>query len=198
MFFLKKPSPRNLEAHLDRFAAMPFSYPDVGATRGRLPDGYVVGRQRVLLGHGMATFERARANLQAWRMFPTDFVDLVWPIPFEPGRVVATLFRAPGFWTLNPCKIVCAFDETAAQGAYDRFGFSYGTLDAHLASGEERFSIDFCHKDESVWYDILCFSRAQHWVAKMAYPYLRIQQDRFRKLSAVAMQSASRGQGAAN
>lgn len=125
-------------------------------------------------------------------MFPAEFVDLVWPVPLEEGRVVSTLFRAPGFWTLNPCRIVYTFDETTEQegAAVDRFGFAYGTVGNHLACGEERFSVEYHHNDESVWYEVYCFSKAEHWLAKLAYPYLRIQQHRFRGLSARAMQRA--------
>ena len=125
-------------------------------------------------------------------MFPAEFVDLVWPVPLEEGRVVSTLFRAPGFWTLNPCRIVYTFDETTEQegAAVDRFGFAYGTVGNHLACGEERFSVEYHHNDESVWYEVYCFSKAEHWLAKLAYPYLRIQQHRFRGVSARAMQRA--------
>ena len=119
-------------------------------------------------------------------MFPPEFADLIWPCPIEKGRVVATLFQAPGFWTLNPCRIVYTFDQTDDDNV-ERFGFAYGTIGNHLACGEERFTVEFNHEDDSVWYEVYCFSRASHWLAKVGYPYLRIQQHRFRKLSTKAM-----------
>ena len=36
-----------------------------------------------------------------------------------------------------------------------KFGFAYGTLPDHAATGEERFLIEWNQDDDSVWYDIL-------------------------------------------
>lgn len=131
-------------------------------------------------------------------MFPEEFVDLVWPCPLKPGNVVATLFQAPGFWTVNPCRIVYTFDEVLAgdqTGDVEQFGFAYGTVGKHLATGEERFTVEYHHNCESVWYEIRCFSRVNHWLSRLAYPYLRAQQHRFRVLSTDAMKRSVQGIG---
>jgi uncharacterized protein (UPF0548 family) len=56
--------------------------------------------------------------------------------------------------------------------------------------GEERFTIEW-HKDNSVWYDIYAFSRAQHRLVKVGYPYARSLQKRFAKDSMAAMRAAT-------
>ena len=192
MFSLRKPSHTDLKDFLWKQQDLPFTYAEVGATRTEIPAGYTRGRQRVQLGTGRACYLDAKRCLAEWKMFPRGFVELVWPCPLETGRVVATLFQAPGFWTLNPCRIVYTFDEPVeAEGrAMDRFGFAYGTVGSHLACGEEKFSVEYHHDDESVWYEVDCFSKADHWLSKVAYPYLRLQQHRFRRLSALAMQQS--------
>ena len=150
--------------------------------------GYSCGHQRIRLGSQRDCYLRAKEALRQWQMFPPDFVDLIWPCPIETGRVrVATLFRAPGFWTLNPCRIVYTVD---IQDEWERFGFAYGTVGRHLASGEELFVVEYNHADESVWYEIYCFSKVNHWLSVAAYPYLRLQQHQFRILSTQAMKRA--------
>lgn len=188
MFSLTKPTYDQLRQFLLAHREVPFTYDEVEGTRVGTPKGYSCGKQRVLLGHGREVFLQAKQNLRDWKMFPNTFVDLIWPSPIEAGRVVATLFRAPGFWTLNPCRIVYTVDETKDQ--VEHFGFAYGTVGSHLAAGEELFTVEHNYEDDSVWYQVYCFSRADHWLSKLAYPYLRFQQIRFRSLSARAMKDA--------
>ena len=190
MFLLTKPSHDLLSQFLRQHQDVPYTYAEVGATRTGTPTGYSCDRRRVCLGRGREVFLRAKRNLSDWRMFPAKFAEVIWPGPIESGRVVATLFQAPGFWTVNPCRIVYAIDET--RNLVEQFGFAYGTVGSHLAAGEERFLVEHDHSDDSVWYEVYCFSRAAHWLSKLAYPYFRIQQYRFRRLSALAMLNATR------
>ena len=194
MLCLTKPSYSRLRDYLWTQRDEPFTYDEVGATKSsQLPMGYTIGQRRVLLGTGTGCFRNAKDALRQWKMFPPEFVDLVWPGAIEKNRVVATLFRAPGFWVINPCRIVYTVDEVQPHPSGDeieRFGFAYGTVGQHLASGEERFFVEYNHRDESVWYEVICFSKVNHWLSLLAYPYLRIQQYRFRLLSAKAMKQA--------
>ena len=59
-----------------------------------------------------------------------------------------------------------------------RFGFAYGTLPDHVECGEERFTVE-CGQDDSVWYDILAFSRPRHPLAKLGQPLVRRWQKQF-------------------
>jgi hypothetical protein len=45
----------------------------------------------------------------------------------------------------------------------------------------------------SVWYDVLAFSRPNHLLAKVGYPFVRMKQRRFGRESSAAMQRAVSG-----
>ena len=77
-------------------------------------------------------------------------------------------------------------------GPITRFGFAYGTLPDHAGSGEERFLIEWDQADNSVWYDILAFSRPQHFLVRLGYPMVRRTQKRFGRESAAVMLRAVR------
>ena len=95
--------------------------------------------------------------------------------------------RAIGLWWLNSCRIVYVVDE---PGPISRFGFAYGTLPGHVEAGEERFLIEWDHGDDSVWYDILAFSRPNHLLSRLGYLFVRRLQKRFGRDSAAAMLKA--------
>jgi uncharacterized protein (UPF0548 family) len=117
-------------------------------------------------------------------MFDIGWIELCWPdVPIRTGSTVAVLARHFGFWSLNVCRIVYEIDEPR------RYGFAYGTLPEHAEAGEERFTVEW-RDDDSVWYDILAFSREKHPLAKMAYPLSRMLQVRFRRDSGRVMQRA--------
>ena len=191
MLLLRRPSPEFVRSHLAAQAALPHSYPEQGATRdaveGRpaVPARYAVDHNRVRLGHGRATFERARAALARWEMFALPWVELCWPdAPIAVGTTVGILAGGRG-WTLNACRIVYTLDES------ERFGFGYGTLPDHVEIGEERFLVERRAEDDSVWYELLAFSRPGHWLAKLANPYVRSVQHAFARGSLRAMARAS-------
>jgi len=69
----------------------------------------------------------------------------------------------------------------------ERFGFAYGTLAEHAESGEERFTVEWNRDDDSVWYDILAFSRPRQMLARVGYPVSRSLQRKFAKDSKLAM-----------
>jgi len=60
MIHLRAPSTSQLPA----LAQAPLTYPEVGATQTRLPDGYHHLQRRTRLGHGAATFQQAAAAVQ--------------------------------------------------------------------------------------------------------------------------------------
>ena len=70
-----------------------------------------------------------------------------------------------------------------------KYGFAYGTLQDHAEQGEEKFSVEWA-EDNSVWYDILAFSRPRQWQAKVARPLSRRLQKRFARDSMAAMARA--------
>jgi len=191
MFLLREPSASVIESFLAAGRRQPFSYPEVGASRGAAPAGYNVDHNRVLLGSGEEAFARAVSAVRSWQMFDLGWCRL-YPrgAPVEAGTTVAVLVRHFGFWSLNACRIVYLLEE---RGLLQRYGFAYGTVAGHAEIGEERFSVEWDKGDRSVWYDLYAFSRPGHLMAKAAYPVSRALQRRFAKGSKEAMVRAMNG-----
>jgi uncharacterized protein (UPF0548 family) len=119
-------------------------------------------------------------------MFQIGWVTLCWPnTPIQEDKTVAILVNLFGIWWLNACRIVYTIDQTEP---IHRFGFAYGTLTDHAESGEERFSVEW-REDDTVWYDILAFSRPNHPLVKIGRPLARRTQKRFAAGSLLAMQN---------
>jgi len=188
MLSLRKPSADSIRRFLAVQAKLDFTYPAVGATANQPPPDYVVDHTRIKLGDGEPVFHSAKAALQRWEHFRLGWVE-AWPpdAPIQSGEVVAVMGRALGLWWLNSCRIVYVVDESGPIG---KFGFAYGTLPGHVESGEERFLIEWDRGDNSVWYDILAFSRPNHFLTRLGYPLVRRAQKRFARESAEAMRRA--------
>jgi uncharacterized protein (UPF0548 family) len=93
---------------------------------------------------------------------------------------------------MNACRIVYVLDDdgSAASGVR-RVGFAYGTLPDHGEIGEERFAVEWCAVDDSVWYDLYAFSRPGSWLARVGSPLARRLQRRFARDSKAAMATAA-------
>ena len=190
MLLLREPPPAALDAFLAAQAKLGFTYPAVGATAAAPPPGYAVDRTRVRLGEGEDTFRAGRAALECWDQFRLGWVrPYPGDTPLLAGGVVAIVARVLGVWWANACRVVYAVDE---DGPVCRFGFAYGTLPGHAESGEERFLVEWDRADDSVWYDVLAFSRPRHPLARLGYPLTRRTQRRFARDSAAAMLRAVR------
>ena len=190
MLSLRKPTAESIRPFLEAQANLPFTYSAVGATATTPPTGYVVDRTRIKLGEGEPVFHAARAALQRWEQFHLGWVEAWSPdTPIQSGEVVAVMGRAIGLWWLNACRIVYVVDES---GPISKYGFAYGTLPGHVESGEERFLIEWDRSDNSVWYDILAFSRPNHFLTRLGYPMVRRTQKQFGRDSAAAMLRAVR------
>ena len=184
MFLIHRPEERQVRKALASQEGVEFSYPEVGATRTGAPAGYQVHRERFALGSGMGAFERARNALRQWKMFQMEWLELCWPsAPIVPGSTVAVLARHLGFWSVHVARIVYVIDEPR------KYGFAYGTLAEHGESGEEWFGVER-REDDSVWYEVLAFSRERHVLAKIGFPFTRFLQRKFRRDSGRAMQRA--------
>jgi uncharacterized protein (UPF0548 family) len=190
MLSLRKPSTEAIRPFLEAQAKLPFTYSAVGATAAAPPAGYIVDHTRIKLGEGEPAFHSAIAALRRWEQFRLGWVEAWSPdTPIQPGEVVAVMGRAIGLWWLNACRIVYVVDES---GPISKFGFAYGTLPGHAESGEERFLIEWDQSDDSVWYDILAFSKPNHFLSRLGYPVVRWTQKRFGRDSAASMLRAVR------
>ncbi len=188
MLSLRKPSAETTRRFLTAQGKLDFTYSAVGATANQVPNGFVVDHTRVKLGAGEPVFRAAKAALERWRQFDLGWLE-AWPpeTPIQTGEVVAIVGRAIGLWWLNACKIIYVVDES---GPISRFGLAYGTLPGHAARGEERFLIEWNQADNSVWYDILAFSRPNSLLTRLGYPMVRRAQKRFGRESSAAMLEA--------
>lgn len=192
MFFLAQPTEADIDRFLRSQEKMPYAYTEVGATDGTLPVTYVIDRNRIRLGSGRDTFERGVAAVRRWEMFNLGWVSICWPdTPIEVGRTVAVCATHFGFWSLHASRIVYVVDGELEN--VRRFGFAYGTLPDHAECGEERFSIEWNRADDSVWYDLLAFSRPNQLLSLVAYPVTRYFQKRFAADSKQAMWRAVNG-----
>ncbi|MES2521659.1 MAG: DUF1990 domain-containing protein [Gemmatimonadota bacterium] len=192
MFRLTQPSTRQIATFLSRQQAQSFSYAEVGATReNSAPDRYTVDHNRIRLGYGAAVFDKAVSALRAWRMAALGW-STVHPAStmILPGATVAVVVRHYGFWSMNACRVVYLLDEESENMRCT--GFAYGTLPEHGEAGEERFIVEWHRADDSVWYDLLAFSRPGHVLTRMGYPLARRLQRRFAQGSKQAMVNAVR------
>ncbi len=183
MFRISAPTERDVEKFITEQRNLPFTYSEVGATNTTPPAGYNVDHNRIRLGEGEETYQRAIEALKNWRQFDLGWVTIVpRGVAVETGATVAVKARAFWTWSLNACRVVYVIDESR------RFGFAYGTLPDHVERGEERFLIEWLD-DDSVWYDILAFSRPHHPLVKLTFLLARRLQKRFARDSLARMKS---------
>lgn len=158
-------------------------------SREGTPTGYDLDHNRVRLGDGQSTFERAGQALLRWKHFPESWTQIQpTGLPIEEGKEVVLLIRVFGLWWVNACRIVYLLNEVQPVR---RIGFAYGTLSDHVEKGEELFSVE---RDASgvVWYDIRAFSTPSHWLVRLCYPVARRLQKRFVRESQAAMRTIVR------
>src|ERR1700733_3641092 len=114
MFCWSKPA----RSRIDMFIS-----PEVGSSRQQAPKTYTVDHNRIKLGQGAETFERAKLAIRQWKMFEMPWVHLCWPdTPIEPGSTVAVLVSHFGFWSMNACRIVYVVE---GHGSLERYGLAY-------------------------------------------------------------------------
>ena len=185
MFLLRKPSDLQIRAFVTAQQQSDYSYTPLGITRdSSASTGYTVDHNRVQLGSGAQCFDAAVRAIRQWKMFDLGWVQLFSDrTPIEKGSTVAVVVRHLGFWSMNACRIVYVVEE------HEKFGFAYGTLAEHAERGEERFMVERNHDDDSVWYDLLAFSKPGP-LARLGYPYARRMQKKFAQDSKRTMQRA--------
>ncbi|WP_448625239.1 DUF1990 family protein [Geodermatophilus sp. URMC 64] len=158
-------------ADLDRLAAAPFTYAEVGATReGPLPPGYAHAERTAVVGEGRAAFDRAVAAVFDWRMQRGAGLRVrASGSPREAGTVVVLTagFRRLGYDI--PCRVVWARTDGDEQG------FGYGTLPGHPESGEEAFVVTL-RPDGAVVFTTRVFSRLASPLARLGGPVSRAVQ----------------------
>src|SRR5690606_8886230 len=169
MYFLNRPDATEIDTFLQSAREMGFSYNELGASReADAPEGYTVDHNRIKLGTGRECFGAAANAIRSWKMVDLGWVKLHPPTtPIEENRNVAVLIDHLGLCSLTAARIVYTFADTAG------FGFAYGTLTDHGASGEARFLAELDPESEDVWYDLYAFSRPGNFLTYLGYLYAR-------------------------
>jgi uncharacterized protein (UPF0548 family) len=192
MILLREPSDARIRRFLDEQRSLPFSYPEVGASRDGAPPRYPVNHHRGRLGAGLETYARAIEAIRNWKMYETGWTKLCWPeAPITEGTVVGVLGRHVGLWSLNACRIAYTIEEEDAL--HKRYGFAFGTLPGHVEQGEERFTVEWHRADDLVSYAVFAFARPAHPLAKAGPPFVRLVQRRFAADSLRAMAASIEG-----
>ena len=167
MFVRGRPSAAALDRLIAEQASQALTYSEVGATRGRLPDGYRHDEYRVELGTGSGVFDRAALGLRRWEAHRGAGLTVRPPMPeLRVGTVVAVVLPLPSLTAIAVCRVVLVVDEP------DTFGFAYGTLPAHPEQGEEAFFVER-GDDGVVRFTITAFSRPRHPLARLGGPLSR-------------------------
>jgi uncharacterized protein (UPF0548 family) len=152
---------------LSDLATMTFTYQQVGATAGELPDGYHHVRKSAVIGNGRPRFDDAAAKVMRWGMLRGAGVRV------EASSEVAAVGSEVlvGLGPLRaPCRVVYVIDEQ------NRRGFAYGTLPGHPESGEELFAVRYDPSTGDVHAEVVAFSRHATWWSRLGSPVTALAQ----------------------
>jgi uncharacterized protein (UPF0548 family) len=126
--------------------------------------------------------------MKAWELFDRAWLR-IFPenLEIREGSTITVVPSHLAFYSINLCRIIYVLDSAEP---FHLFGFAYGTLTEHAESGEERFTVSWNTGDQSVWYEILAFSKPRAFLARVGYPISRAIQRRFARASLAAMRNA--------
>jgi uncharacterized protein (UPF0548 family) len=155
-----------------RLAALPFTYPEEGATTWpELPAGYRAVERSLPLGSGVEVFDRAGAALLSWQMHRRAGLGIVADSPTAvTGSCVLLIIGRRPLALTAPCRVVYEVAEDK------RRGFGYGTLPGHPESGEESFIVTH-GADDVVTFTVRAFSRPATALARIGGPLTHLAQD---------------------
>jgi uncharacterized protein (UPF0548 family) len=152
---------------LSDLATMTFTYQQVGATAGELPDGYHHVRKSAVIGNGRPRFDDAAARVMRWGMLRGAGVrvEASSEVAAVGSEVLVGLGRLRA-----PCRVVYVLDEQ------NRRGFAYGTLPGHPESGEELFAVRYDPSTGDVHAEVVAFSRHATWWSRLGSPVTALAQ----------------------
>ena len=152
---------------LSDLADRPLTYAEVGATAGRLPEGYHHVRLSSPIGTGRGRFEQAGAAVMRYGMLRGAGLRVA--ATTEVAEVGTDVLGKLGPFAA-PCRVVYVLDEP------NRRGFAYGSLPGHAVSGEEMFGVRYDPADESVHAEVVAFSRPATWWSQIGAPVTSVIQ----------------------
>ncbi|EEF40655.1 conserved hypothetical protein [Ricinus communis] len=198
MVFLSwtRPSPRQQKDFLTKSSAFNYDPKYKGATAKPVTslkedseltrDGFFVNHARVLLGSGLDTFDKGKSALQNWRHFGLNWAFVDPKTAIQSGVKFCVCYKEFLPWVMMPLQMIYVKESRNAKKGMASFCFGGGTLQGHLLAGEERFSIEM-DENNQVWYEILSFSKPDHFLSFIGYPYVKLRQKDFANQSANAV-----------
>jgi 3-phenylpropionate/trans-cinnamate dioxygenase ferredoxin component len=150
---------------LAKYADLPFTYQEVGATAGGLPSGYDHHRKSKMIGTGRDRFVTAANAVLGWAMQRATGLGVTASAPQAEPEAVVVVGRGP---VRAPCRVIYVIDEP------DRRGFAYGTLPGHPEAGEECFAVRYDAVTDQVFAEVVAFSRPGTWWSKAVAPVTRV------------------------
>lgn len=152
---------------LTRLGDEPFTYTEIGATDGPLPDGYHHARESARIGTGRARFDDAAARVMRWGMLRGAGVRVTPSTEVAEVGAVVVVRLGP---VRAPCRVVYVVDDE------NRRGFAYGTLAGHPERGEELFAVRYEPSEDAVYAEVAAFSRHATWWSRAAGPITSLVQ----------------------
>lgn len=190
MFAVRRPSDAALAAVLERVRDAPLTYPSPGMTAAAAgvapgegdglpagagaadpPAGFHAVRAERAVGSGDRAWAAACDALRTWQLHRRQGFRVAPAAPaLTPGTAVVSAIPLAGpVHVLAACRVVWTVDRP------DRFGFAYGTLPVHPASGEEAFVVERTAGGE-VRGIVAAHSRLRHPLVRLGGPIARRQQ----------------------
>lgn len=178
MLAFSKPSP-NLAVPRE-FSAVWIGDRDAIRARRR----FKLDHATAVIGRGDEAFARVRDSVKRFDMARQNWLTVEPTEPvLERGTQIAVTARVWPVWATS-IGMITGVDETQTS-----FALSYGTTRDHVAVGEERFDVEL-HDNGDVVFAITAVSRPAKWFVWAIYPFVRMQQARFRR-TAIRLMKAS-------
>jgi uncharacterized protein (UPF0548 family) len=192
MIAFRSLSPDAIRHFVEEQSQLACTYREVGMTRDSAdPPGYRATRHRVQLGSGEDVFTTARNAIEHWQMVPPNLAKRWMPdTPVTVGKTVAMQFPQFGMDVWCACRILYVDDVRTED--VRRFSFAYGTLPAHIASGEGRYLLEWDLQTDRVWYEIRSLAKPRFWALKLLPFMMHRNQTRYHHDSGARMQAIVR------
>mmetsp|Transcript_33021 Transcript_33021/g.43466 ORF Transcript_33021/g.43466 Transcript_33021/m.43466 type:complete len:252 (-) Transcript_33021:401-1156(-) len=207
---LTRQSESSVQAYLERLGSASYNFDAPGSTdiiertnesilRSMTPKNCMLNHCRVKVGSGKTAYNRAiealRTGENVNRLKWAELVFQNKDVSKWKGTNVATQAFSYVAWSVNPCRVVYSHWNEALpskKGIYSSYGYS--TIQGHLLSGEESFQVEWDKEDDSVWYDMLSFSRGSGPLGTVIVPFVRPIQRKFFKQQIDIMKSICQGE----
>ncbi|KAK1440538.1 hypothetical protein QVD17_06367 [Tagetes erecta] len=154
MVFLSwsRPSPKDQKDCINKSGSFNYDAKYKGATakpfhvlkqdKDLSKDGFLINHSKVMVGSGSDAYEKGKTALKTWRHFGLNWAFVDPNTPIENGVKFCVCVKEFVPWLRMPLQVVYVNETKRRNTNVASFGFGGGTLNGHLLSGEERFSIE--------------------------------------------------------